>query len=272
VAESLLCVDVGNSRTKFGVFPSEPGRAADVLPECTSDFAVPHGQPVVWQTVRQRLSLSSGEAARGLISGSHPGGIEGLVAGWPADWPRPTLVNDISRIPEAIRPRAPANAGMDRILKAVAANVIRPARRPALVIDAGTATCVDAISAEGAFEGGAILPGFELCARALHQYTELLPYITVEELVNESHQPLGRGTREALRSGLVWGQVGAIKELVERLSRLWTAEPFLVLTGGGASLLLAHFPGAVLKPQLSLQGLAVVAADQRSDGPRESNP
>jgi type III pantothenate kinase len=272
VAESLLCVDVGNSRTKFGLFPSEPGQAANVLPECTGDFAIPHGQPVVWETVRQCLSLGSGHVARGLISGSHPGGIEGLVAGWPADWPRPTLVNEISRIPQALRPQSPANAGMDRILKAVACNAIRPARRPALVIDAGTATCVDAISAEGDFEGGAILPGFELCARALHQYTALLPYISVEELVEEPHEPLGRGTREALRSGLVWGQVGAIKELVERLSRLWTAEPFLVLTGGGASLLLAHFPRAVWKPQLSLQGLAVVAANERPAGPRESPP
>jgi type III pantothenate kinase len=151
---------------------------------------------------------------------------------------------------------------MDRILKAVACNVIRPPDQPALVIDTGTATCVDAISTDGAFEGGAILPGFELCARALHQYTALLPYISVDELVEESHEPLGHGTREALRSGLVWGQVGAIKELVQRLSQRWETDPLLLLTGGGAPLLTAHLAGALWQPQLSLQGLAVVAARQ----------
>jgi type III pantothenate kinase len=264
VADPVLCVDVGNSRTKFGLFLSATAAA---LPECASDLAVPHGQPVIWETVKEQFSFRGDQLVRGFISGSHPDGIASLVSGWPSGWPRPTVVNEHSRIPPAIRPQAPNNAGMDRILKAVACNVIRPPNRPALVIDTGTATCVDAIGTDGALEGGAILPGFELCARALHQYTALLPYITVEELVEESHEPLGRGTREALRSGLLWGQVGAIKELAERLSRRWTTEPFLLLTGGGAPLLAPHLPGANWKPQLSLQGLAVVAADQAEKNP-----
>jgi type III pantothenate kinase len=266
VADSVLCVDVGNSRTKFGLFPTA---AADrgTLPECSANFAIPHGQVVAWQSVREQLALGRADVARGLISGSHPQGIESLVAGWPADWPPPIVVNEIARIPPSIRPAAPKNAGMDRILKAVACNLIRPANRPALVIDTGTATCVDAISPDGAFEGGAILPGFELCARALHQYTALLPYISVDELLEESHEPLGQGTREALRSGLLWGQVGAIKELMDRLGQRWTAEPFLLLTGGGASLLTAHLPRALWKPLLALQGLALVAAHQSEHDP-----
>ena len=162
MADPVLCVDVGNSRTKFGVFPSATGRTADALPECASDLAVPHGEPVVWGSLRERFSLDGGTIVRGFISGSHPDGIAGLIDGWPTDWPPPTVVNEVSRIPPAIRPQAPKNAGMDRILKAVACNVIRPPHRPALVIDTGTATCVDAISGDGAFEGGAILPGFEL--------------------------------------------------------------------------------------------------------------
>jgi type III pantothenate kinase len=267
VADPVLCVDVGNSRTKFGLFLSATGTNTGGLPECAADLAIPHGQSVVWETVRERLSLRSRQVACGCISGSHPDGIASLLAGWPSDWPRPAVINELSRIPAEIRPQVPTNAGLDRILKAVACNLIRPQDRPALVIDTGTATCVDAISADGAFEGGAILPGFELCARALHQYTELLPYITVDELVEESHEPLGRGTREALRSGLVWGQVGAIKELALRLSRRWTEEPFVVLTGGGASLLTAHLPGALWKPLLSLQGLALVAAKQQEQNP-----
>ena len=44
MADPVLCVDVGNSRTKFGVFRSATGRTADALPECSSDLAVPHGE------------------------------------------------------------------------------------------------------------------------------------------------------------------------------------------------------------------------------------
>ena len=96
-----------------------------------------------------QLSLPGDTVVRGYFSGSHPNGIAGLIEGWPPEWPAPTTVNDLSRIPSVIRPVAPKNAGMDRILKAVACNVIRPPQRPALVIDTGTATCVDAISADG---------------------------------------------------------------------------------------------------------------------------
>jgi type III pantothenate kinase len=265
MGQPVLCLDVGNSRTKFGLFFSDDAPIGR-LPECTAQLALPHAQAVDWKVVREQFAIPEGQIAVGWISGSNPDGIGSLVSGWPADWPEPTVINDWSRIPPGIRPHAPNNAGMDRILKAVACNVIRPQRQPALVIDTGTATTVDAISPEGAFEGGAILPGFELCARALHQYTALLPYITVDELVEESHEPLGRGTREALRSGLVWGQVGAIKELAERLSQRWNQQPFLLLTGGGAPLLTPHLPTAAWKPHLSLQGLAVVAAQPRDAG------
>jgi type III pantothenate kinase len=266
VAEPVLCLDVGNSRTKIGLFQLESHGIAASLPDCAVRLAVRHGQPLDWMAVQEQFSIRDGQIVTGWISGSNPDGIASVISGWPPGWPEPVVIDDRSRIPTNIRPPAPKNAGMDRILKAVACNVIRPPHQPALVVDTGTATTVDAISPEGAFEGGAILPGFELSARALNQYTAMLPYITVDELVEESHEPLGRGTREALRSGLVWGQVGAIKELAERLSHRWTEEPFLLLTGGGAPLLTAHLPNAIWKPHLSLQGLAVVAAQRREPG------
>ncbi len=108
-------------------------------------------------------------------------------------------------------------------------------------------------------KGARYLPGFELCARALNQYTALLPFVTIDELCNESHEPLGTSTQEALRSGLLWGQIGAIRELVDRLSARWSVAPFVLLTGGGAPLAAPELPEARWEPCLSLQGLAVVA-------------
>ena len=63
------------------------------------------------------------------------------------------------------------------LLAAVAANRIRTADRPAVIVDLGTAITVDLVSSDGAFQGGAILPGIEMSARALHDYTDLLPRI-----------------------------------------------------------------------------------------------
>jgi len=260
VAEFVLCVDVGNSRTKFGLFRHEAApRRLSGLPECLAAAAVAHGQIVHWQTLCRELNVRQEDDVRGYIAGSSPDGVAVIRDGWPTGWPAPLRLDDVSEFPVQIRLDAPNHAGVDRILNAVACNMLRPAGTAAVIVDTGTATTVDAVSPEGAFEGGAILPGFELCARALHQYTALLPFVTIDEMCDESHEPLGTNTREALRSGLLWGQIGAIRELVRRLSARWSAAPYLLLTGGGAPLAAPELPEARWEPCLSLQGLAVVA-------------
>jgi type III pantothenate kinase len=139
------------------------------------------------------------------------------------------------------------------------------------VVDCGTATTVDLVDETGAFRGGAILPGFELAAKSLHHYTAKLPFVPMDELLREPHDPLGTNTRAALRSGLFWGQVGAVRELCGRLGSLlaeraelllaalagYFPETLVVLTGGGGELLHAELPGTRLEPHLSLQGLVL---------------
>jgi type III pantothenate kinase len=259
MAEFVMCVDVGNSRTKFGLFEREAAAPRrKLLPACRSAAAVPHGQVVNWDKLCREFEIHRDDNVRGFLAGSNPDAVAIIRNDWPQDWPEPTLLDDVLEFPVKIRLEKPNHAGIDRILNAVACNAIRQDGIPAVIIDTGTATTVDAVSPDGAFEGGSILPGFELCARALHQYTALLPFVTVDEMCSESHEPLGTNTREALRSGLLWGQVGAIRELVKRLSERWPAAPIIVLTGGGAPLAAPELPEARWEPCLSLQGLAVV--------------
>jgi type III pantothenate kinase len=266
VAEFLLCIDVGNSRTKFGLFEQDRVAAACAgLPDCLAAAAVAHGHAVRWDNLRAELNVLRSDGVHGFIAGSSPESVAVIRNGWPREWAPPLQLDEVSRFPLQIRLDAPNQAGVDRLLNAVACNAIRPAGTPAIIVDTGTATTVDAVSPEGAFEGGAILPGFELCARALHQYTALLPFVTIDELCNESHEPLGTNTREALRSGLLWGQIGAIRELVQQVSRRWAKAPFLILTGGGAPLAAPELPEARWEPCLSLQGLAVVASHVMKD-------
>ena len=94
---------------------------------------------------------------------------------------------------------------------------MRPPGRPAVVIDVGTAITVDLVSAEGAFLGGAILPGIAMSARALHEFTDLLPLVDMSELAAPP-PALGDSTEAAMRSGLFWGAVGAVRQLIEQLA------------------------------------------------------
>ena len=64
VADPVLCVDVGNSRTKFGLFRPGTERTADELPECSSDLAVPHGEPIAWETLGKLFSIGGGTIVR----------------------------------------------------------------------------------------------------------------------------------------------------------------------------------------------------------------
>jgi type III pantothenate kinase len=205
--------------------------------------------------------------------------VERLLEGWARrGWPTPFVVRDYTAIPVAVDVDAPEKVGLDRLLAAVAANALRPADRAAIVIDSGTATTVNYISAQGIFCGGAILPGLEMSAKALHHYTALLPLLPVHELGGDEPIAPGRNTREAIRNGLLWGQVGAIRELVRQLclrrghdlpvfdesaDAVGVASPsrapWLVLTGGGGPVLSPHFPGVMRLASLGMHGLVLTA-------------
>ena len=278
----LLAIDAGNSRLKFGLFV--PGRSShpnSVWPECHQFLAVPAEEAVPWDVLSGWLdsSMPGVTARRSAISGTNPRAVERLLIGWAGrGWPAPFVVRDHKAIPVEVDVDAPEKVGLDRLLAAVAANALRPADRAAIVIDSGTATTVNYVSSRGTFCGGAILPGLEMSAKALHHYTALLPLLPVHELGGDEPIAPGRNTREAIRNGLLWGQVGAIRELVRQLclrrghdlsafgmssssdATLSSApDPWLVLTGGGGPVLSPHFPGVMRLPSLGMHGLVLTA-------------
>jgi type III pantothenate kinase len=200
------------------------------------------------------------EPAEGYIAGSNPPEIQRIKQSWPSEWASPVHLSYAEELfPLKVELPEPQKAGIDRLLNAVAANAVRKPHQPALIVDSGTATTVDAVGSEGAFLGGAILPGFDLCARALHHYTALLPLIPLEELSESVPESIGTNTRAAMQSGLFWGQVGAVKEVLAQASQsLESVFPLILITGGGGALLMRELPNARWLPHLSLQGLALV--------------
>ena len=188
------------------------------------------------------------------------------LVGWIARrWPRqPPKLLQWTDLPLQLHVQEPHRVGIDRLLNAVATNRLRAPDRPAVVVDVGTAITVDWLSAEGAFCGGAILPGLEMAAKALHQFTDLLPEVSFAQ---EAEPPpvLGSYTEAAIRSGLFWGTLGAVRELTVRLAQQASVPPQVFLTGGAGALLAPQLgPEVHYVPHLTLAGIALCACASRS--------
>ncbi len=260
-----LLVDAGNSRIKFGLF--DDTRDAEGLPKCWNSVTVDVNAELPWSQIRLWPTLEEAQQMASFVTGSNPPEIERVKAGWSPDWSMPLKVDFVAEtFPLEVQLPEPAKAGIDRLLNAVAANCLRKSNQPVLIVDSGTATTVDALNDQGVFLGGAILPGFELSARALHHYTALLPMIPLNEFTKEPPTAVGTNTRAAMQSGLFWGQVGAVKELLSQSKTLLDfSEPLVLITGGGGALLSPEIPHSRWMPHLALQGLALVIDEPRSE-------
>lgn len=266
-----LVIDVGNSRIKFVLLKTEllPG-ASQQLPLVEHAHSVLVEEPLPWDRIAGWLEQQETDCLSS-VAGSNPRGIARILNDWPASiLPDPLEVLNTDAFPLKISVDEPRKVGIDRLFNAVAANRLRTASQAAIIVDTGTATTVDVVTPDGSFAGGAILPGFELSAKSLHDYTALLPLIPVQDLRQNEPVVLGKNTTDAIRSGLFWGQLGAVRELITQhtqqlLSDSTTGElPLVLLTGGGSALLAPHLDDSVyFEPLLSLQGLALVAQQIR---------
>lgn len=149
----------------------------------------------------------------------------------------------------------PRQLGVDRWMGLIAAR--RRTRGPVLVVSAGTAMTVDAMSADGVFLGGLIVPGARLMRQALQLGTARVGDVA------GAWQAFPRTTADAVQSGIVAALCGAIQQQHARLADLAGTVPACLLTGGDAETLRPHLSvAAELAPALVLEGLACVAAEK----------
>jgi type III pantothenate kinase len=128
-------------------------------------------------------------------------------------------------------------------------------RRPMIVVDFGTATTLDAITAKGEYLGGAICPGVQISADALFQRAARLPRIDVRKPA----RIVGRTTVGAMQSGLFYGYVGMVEGLVARMSDELGGNALCIATGGLAEVIAPEIPAIVhVDPDLTLHGLRLV--------------
>lgn len=156
-----------------------------------------------------------------------------------------------------VRTDNPLETGADRMANAAAAYHLYPG--PALVIDMGTATKFEVITADSDFLGGVIAPGLGLISDALASRAAQLRKVTLEAPA----QTIGRNTVHAIQSGLMYGYVGLIEGIVERLLVEHPNQgQFISVIGTGGLISLVTPYTAVfhyIEPWLTLTGLRLIA-------------
>lgn len=244
---NILAIDVGSSCIKLGWFPSAGACASDKpasLPIAATPLATP--AEVFRVDHRDRLAeqwtaaidaclseLPPSEEIECIVASVHRGVAEKLLTRLQLrPWRRLASLR-AADLALTIRVAEPEKVGIDRLLGVLAINQLRRPESPAVAIDIGTATTVDFVGADGAFEGGAIVAGPTLTLSALHAGTASLPQLDAKVLASPP-PVVGKSTVEAMASGAYWGAVGAIRELVKQLAHDCATPPQVFLTGGGA--------------------------------------
>ncbi|MEJ0046566.1 MAG: type III pantothenate kinase [Rhodospirillales bacterium] len=240
----VLAVDCGNTRIKYTLSDAGPGKVE----------SMPLGETAAAMAARwNALRKEGGEPQRIMISNVAGDGVAASLA---------QSLQVFAVAPEWVRPRGrqcgvvncyddPAQLGSDRWAAAIAAWNLE--RDVCLVVNAGTATTIDAVSQRGEFLGGLILPGLSMMRASLAAGTAALP------LADGQATEFPRNTADAIWNGCLAAQTGAI----ERMWRSLPESATCLLSGGAAPALYAalNMPCLVVD-NLVLEGLLLIAREQ----------
>jgi type III pantothenate kinase len=249
----LLAVNVGNTNTVLGVFQGEDLKwqwRVSTDPERTADE-----HAVVFGSLLAQHDLSFSSQITGVvISSVVPSSTQALremVTSYFA-FP-PVVVEPGTRTGVPILTDNPREVGADRVVNALAA--FHRYGGPCIVIDFGTATTFDVVSAEGEFLGGAIAPGIQISNRALATATARLPEVELRA----ARSAVGRNTVEAIQSALVFGTAGEVDGMIDRIREELGLDVTVVATGGLAPVVVPHCRHRLQHdPWLTLEGLRLV--------------
>lgn len=248
----LLAIDIGNTNVTLGLYEGE--------------MLGPR-----WRlaTVHDRMPDEYGLQILGLLNhvGCRPKDLTGIclasvvppVTGKVVEACRnylahnPLVVDAGVKTGVKIRYEDPRAVGADRIVDAAA--VQRLYGGPACVVDFGTATTFDAISAEGDYLGGAIAPGIGIASEALFLRTAKLPRVDLQR----PPAAIGRNTPHAMQSGLLFGYVSLVEGMVARFRKELGANMKAIATGGLAEIIARETDVLdIIAPWLTLDGLRIV--------------
>lgn len=247
----LLCLDVGNTQIHGGVFVDDALKFQ--FRKSTHPLGSSDELGVFFLAVLRENGLDPRQVTEVAICSVVPPAAYPLRAASVKYFhAEPFVLQAGVKTGLKIRYRNPAEVGADRVANAIAATQRQP-ERDVIVVDCGTATTFDVVTAEGEYLGGAIMPGVGLSAEVLSARTAKLPAVEIQR----PESALGRTSVESIQAGLYHGHVGAVKRLLSELTAegFAGARPYVIGTGGFARMFESEQLFDEIVPELVLLGL-----------------
>ncbi len=235
----LLCIDIGNSRIKVGLFE---GDTLSQVHAFRPDEALETSFMELAKEAQRGIVLSS-------VVPSTAKRIKALCQ--QANLPEPYEIDHTRAADLKIDLNNPETLGQDRL--SAAAGAYARAGAPVVVADAGTATTTTVVAPGGRIVGGTIMPGIRMMLKALHENTAALPEVEPFPWTGS----LGRDTRTSIMAGVVLSTAGMIESVLKEVEDTY-GRAALFVTGGQAELLAPLLPEVTLEPNLTLYGMKYI--------------
>jgi type III pantothenate kinase len=256
-AELLLAVDVGNTNVSLGLYALARGSRrvlrADWRLETRAARTADEYAALLAELFR-RAGFDLGDVKAVAISSVVPPALAPLERLCRKHLNvEPLIVGPGIKTGVPVLYENPREVGADRIVNAVAAYARWP--QGAIVVDFGTATTFDVVTARGEYAGGVIAPGLTVSADALYSATAKLPRVEIARPATA----IGRNTVASMQSGLVFGYAGLVDAIVDRIRAEIDFAPRIVGTGGLARLIAGESRTIEeCDDMLTLEGLAIL--------------
>ncbi len=250
----FLAVDVGNTNIVLGIFDGARLAASFRLSSDRGRTSDEYG--IHMQQFMAHLGIRFEELTGAIISSVVPPlneTMEKAVRDY-CGIASPLQLGPGVRTGLSIKIENPKEVGADRVCDAVAVSELYGS--PAIVVDFGTATTFSAVDADGAFIGGAIAPGVMTAGDALFSKASKLPRVDIAK----PRAAIGKNTVTAMQSGIFFGAIGMVEEIVRRMKHeMGEGEVKVIATGGLAGLIAAETAAIdLVDPDITLQGMRII--------------
>jgi type III pantothenate kinase len=247
-----ICIDIGNTRMKW--YAKLPNNQVFF-------FASTNTEPTGWledfQKVQQQLQVTPSYSWA--IAGVNPIRVQQFTEWLQQRGDQVDVIASYQQIPLPVQLPDPSKVGIDRLLSSLAAKHRKPQNQAAIIVDAGTAVTVNALSRDGVFLGGAIAPGLRTMRVALQQQTAKLPLVS--EVPEGANGLPGKTTQEAIYFGTQELFLGGVERLIQQTGKHFNREFVLFFTGGDGQLLQQHLShlGGTFDACLTVEGLRLAS-------------
>jgi len=253
----LMTIDVGNTNITVGIFDKQKlvgnFRLTTGMTRTSDEFGTAIGEILRYNDIEKQ------DISDAIIASVVPKIMHSLTSGIIKYFEvHPILVEPGVRTGVKIITENPRQIGADRIVNAAGALGLYGG--PAIVIDYGTATTYDLVSAEGAYVSGVIAPGIRTSAEALWSKTAKLPEIEIRK----PESILAKETISSMQAGLVYGQIGQTEYIVKHMIEEADMGPVKVVATGGLGRIIANETDVidVYDPNLTLKGMNLIYKKQ----------